>query len=59
MKLIKKMTSVLAAGVILSAFAVSAGAETGEAAEETGDFGVWTDIAGADGTTYNLSLIHI
>lgn len=53
MKLIKKMTSVLAAGVILSALAVSAGAETGEAAEETGDFGVWTDIAGADGTTYN------
>lgn len=53
MKLIKKMTSVLAAGVILSAVAVSASAETNEAGAETGDFGVWTDIAGENGTTYN------
>ncbi len=51
MKLIKRISSVLAAGAVLSAFAVSAGAETGESAAICGDFGVWTDIAGENGTT--------
>lgn len=53
MKLIKRISSVLAAGAVLSAFAVSAGAETGESAAVSGDFGVWTDIAGENGTTYD------
>lgn len=50
MKLFKRMTSVIAAGAVLSAFAVSAGAEN---ASEAADNGIWNEIAGENGTTYN------
>lgn len=51
MKFIKKMTSVLAAGAVLSALAATAGAAEAETATEGN--GVWNDIAGENGTTYN------
>ena len=55
MKLTTKMTSVFAAGVIFSALAASASAAASEAADaaDAADFGVWTEIAGENGTTYN------
>ena len=53
MKFIKKMTSALAAGVILSSVAVSAGAATSEAETGSGETGIWPEIAGENGITYN------
>lgn len=62
MKLINTMTSILAAGAVLSAFAAAAAsaesAETSETAEtaETSAFGTtgaWSDIAGETSTSYD------
>ena len=61
MKLINTMTSILAAGAVLSAFAAAASAETAETSEtaetaETSAFGTtgaWSDIAGETSTSYD------
>ena len=61
MKLINTMTSILAAGAVLSAFAAAASAESAETSEtaetaETSAFGTtgaWSDIAGETSTSYD------
>lgn len=56
MKLINRMTSLIAAGAVLSVFALTASAETAESAESETHFGTtgaWADIAGETSTTYD------
>lgn len=53
MKFIRKMTSVLAAGAVLSAMAATAGAATSESAAEPGYTGIWPEIAGENSTSYD------
>lgn len=53
MKLINKMASMLFAGIIMTSLTVSASAENGSIGISSDDFGVWTEIAGENGTSYN------
>ena len=51
MKLINRMTSLIAAGAVLSVFALTASAETAES--HFGTTGAWSDIAGETSTSYD------
>ncbi|MCM1334559.1 MAG: hypothetical protein NC237_05845 [Eubacterium sp.] len=48
MKLFKKIAAVLSAGTVIASFGVGASAE----GVPSGDFGIWDEIAGENGTTY-------